>query len=130
MTEHPPIPDEANDAAVRAWLDASHPLAADRVRSIVAAVAPILWREWTRGRAVVELPEPDTTRQLLAGARSIWVVGGWSVLRDDGGEWCVINSSRDGNGDAFGFSPESARRIAAALLAAADSPVDTTGGES
>lgn len=67
MSEHPPIPDVAMEAAIRAWLDASHPLAADRVRAIAEAVAPVLWREWTHGMAVVALPEPD--EQLFAGTR-------------------------------------------------------------
>lgn len=58
MNEHPPIPTEAHDAAIRAWLNANR-AGADGVRSIIAAVAPILWREWTRGMAVVPLPEPD-----------------------------------------------------------------------
>lgn len=111
MSEHPPISPEANDAAIRAWLDAKHPLAADRVRSIVEAAAAALWREWTHGMALVPLPEPDR-------GGFIWDVADHEVhaLRGVGGPLVAVGI------DGFWtyLSSESVRLRARAELAAAD----------
>ena len=118
MTNHPPIPDEAQSALTDAIFSAKHPLYADRVRAFLVAVAPILWGEWTRGMAVVPLPKPDDVlafggvddgHHWEAGNVLIWV-------RPDG----VIQISDVLSDVTRSLEPDGARELGSAILAAAD----------
>lgn len=61
MSTHPPIPE---NAVAVGWHEFTYPRTLidepnDAFRRGVAATAGVLWREWTRGMAVVPLPKPD-----------------------------------------------------------------------
>lgn len=113
MSEHPPIPDEFKELF---W---SYMSGRSLSQGDVAAInewivngVPILWRAWTRGMAVVPLPEPD---QYFSTGIQAWLldectifshaIDGLPFVCEDGGP---------------GFGPSVARCRAAALLAAAD----------
>lgn len=111
MSEHPPIP-------AWAYVEACGAIGYDesaeiwpQLEAIIKACAPVLWREWTRGMAVVPLPEPDR-------GGFIWDVADHEVhaLRGVGGPLVAVGI------DAFWtyMSADLVRMRARAELAAAD----------
>lgn len=60
MTEHPKITDSlGHELRFAIYKDPlSQGITNRQINALVARAAPILWREWTRGMAVVPLPEP------------------------------------------------------------------------
>lgn len=108
MTEHPPIPDEAREAACEAACGVVHYQPVFAGVAALEAAAPILWREWTRGMAVVPLPEPDASDDSAVH---------WSKQRVTATElegFPIVATSH------VDRTPTQARAHAAALLAAAD----------
>jgi len=124
MTDHPLIPLEALAAAESAYVMGDAMSVMGGVEDALRAAAPILWREWTRGRAVVDLPAMREDHR--------WVLRNADILADGN----VVDSPAVWLDDKD-YSAEEAREVAAALLAAADlaeeitgRTVHTTGGES
>lgn len=121
VLEHPPIPRLAFEAATTEVVSCNaelHPACLPAGEAAVVAVmaaAKVLWREWTRGMAVVPLPEPDS--------KSFDGVPRWAgevngdveayVIEDQPAEPFVFYWGRD-------IPPTEAREIAGKLLAAAD----------
>ncbi len=118
MSEHPPIPDEAWQAVANhysEWRLGFNNIERDALR----VAAQVLWREWTRGMAVVPLPEPDGEMRMWTVKGSEWSVGEWTVTGYFDGVSERIDISV--NGDGYGFRGAArAREIAARILAAAD----------
>ena len=120
MTACPPIPDEAWDA-VSAFFAASGRGFNDLERDALRIAASHMWREWTRGKAVVPLPEPDYS----PGELRQWYGG------NPPNDISVAAAVCDGNGPVVDVQlgstqnfvvlpPDVARLVAGGLLAAAD----------
>lgn len=117
MSEHPPIPDAAVGAGLHEF---TYPRAmvggpSDAFRRGLAAAVEVLWREWTRGMAVVPLPAP--TRPVAQQ----WTAGEGEAI------YWEAHLDADEYGPLVYFQAgerwlgiESTRAFASALLAAAD----------
>lgn len=75
MSEHPPIP---KGAVAAGWHEFTYPRAVvdgptDAFRRGIEAAAHELWREWTRGMAVVPLPVAD-------GSGVLWSPAGIDIM--------------------------------------------------
>lgn len=113
MIEQPPVPGEARglgwDEFVRAFKDDRSTLEQAYARSL-EVIAAELWRAWTRGMAVVPLPEPDKIDP-TDGGTTLWHEA--QVLAVEiRGRAIVALQTED-------LSPAKARERAAVLLAAA-----------
>lgn len=144
MTGHPPISDGVNREIM---LDPELVAMATRGAGVFYALprimqlaAPILWREWTRGRAVVELPEPDVSAYPRYGA-SAEADQYWEIQPDDDEYGSLLqiqyppyrlplDEARAFFAAGLAACANAERLIAEFLARPKPSTADTTGGES
>ena len=116
------IPEEMVEKAARAiaeqigMRDQLYPVESPDFPAHRRDIAQVVLSAALEGCAVVQLPAPDGSREQLDGVLTFWNVDGWSVTVKPGDKVSIATGSELGGG--LGFQPDTAPRIAAAMVAA------------